>query len=102
VYTPPLSNIPNRMRVKACVRKSDDTTRGVTLILDTILAELKRERDRLHRAISALEGTAPRRGRPKKTEVALVRPRRRMSAAARRRISEAKRKWWAEHKRKSA
>jgi hypothetical protein len=29
-----------------------------------ILAELKAERDRLHRAIAALEGTAPRRGRP--------------------------------------
>jgi hypothetical protein len=52
----------------------------------TILAELKIERDRLRRAISALEGTAPRRGRPKKTEVAVARPKRTMSAAARRRI----------------
>lgn len=71
------------------------------MILDTILAELKNERDRLHRAISVLEGTAPRRGRPKKNAQApTVRRRRRMSAEARRRISEAKRKWWAERKKK--
>jgi hypothetical protein len=44
------------------------------LTLDTILAELKRERDRLDRAIRALEATAPRRGRRKQTEV-VVRPR---------------------------
>lgn len=68
--------------------------------LDTILAELKAERDRLQRAVAALEGTAPRRGRPKKTQIPTVRRRRRMSAEARRRISEAKRKWWAERKKK--
>jgi len=68
----------------------------------TILAELKSERDRLHRAISALEGTAPRRGRPKKTQIATARRHRRMSAEARRKISEFKRKWWSQHKRKSA
>ena len=68
----------------------------------TILAELKSERDRLHRAISALEVSAPRRGRPKRTQVATVRRGRRMSAEARRKISEFKRKWWAQRKRKSA
>jgi hypothetical protein len=66
--------------------------------LNTILAELKTERDRLQRAIAALEGTTPRRGRPKKAQIATVRRRRRMSAAARRRIGEAKRKWWAQRK----
>jgi hypothetical protein len=70
------------------------------VILDTILAELKAERGRLHRAIVALEGTAPRRGRPRKTEVAIVRRRRQMSADARRRIGEAKRKWWAARKKR--
>lgn len=69
---------------------------------ESILHELRAERDRLHRAISALEGTVPRRGRPKNTEVAVVHPRRRMSAEARRKISEFKRKWWAQRKRKSA
>jgi hypothetical protein len=63
-----------------------------------ILAELKAERDRLHRAIAALEGTAPRRGRPPKATGATVRRRRRMSAEARRRVSAGMRKWWAGRK----
>jgi hypothetical protein len=65
---------------------------------DTILAELKAARGRVHEAIIALEGTAPRRGRPKKAAVVPVRRRRRMSAEARRRIGEAKKAWWARHK----
>jgi hypothetical protein len=71
--------------------------------LATILAELKTERDRLQRAITALEGTAPRRGRPKKGQIGIVRRRRRrMSAEGRRRIGEAKRKWWAARKKQEA
>lgn len=70
------------------------------MMLDTILTELKSERDRLHRAITALEGTAPRRGRPRRAKTAIARPKRRMSAEARRKISEAKRKWWAARKKK--
>jgi hypothetical protein len=70
------------------------------LPIDTILSELKAERDRLNRAIAALEGidrepssTAVRakgrkKGRPK------------MSAEARQRLSEAKKEWWAKRKRK--
>jgi hypothetical protein len=69
--------------------------------LATILVELKSERDRLHRAIRALEGTAPRRGRPKNAQIPTVRRRRRVSAEARRRISVAMRKSWAERKRKA-
>jgi len=71
------------------------------LTLDTILTELKAERDRLNQAIAALEGTtAAGRGRKKaqKTEKPSRRP---MSAAARKRLSEAKRKWWRERKRKA-
>jgi len=71
------------------------------LTLDTILTELKTERDRLNQAIAALEGaTAAGRGRKKARNTEKPR-RRQMSAAARRRISEAKRKWWAERKKKT-
>jgi hypothetical protein len=72
------------------------------LTLETILTELKSERDRMNRAIAALEGTSaagpagsksPRKAAPRK--------RKRMSAEARGRISDAKRKWWAERKKKS-
>ena len=68
-----------------------------------ILAALKSERDRLDRAILALEGGNGRRG-PRRRAVALgvaavrVRRRRRMSAAARRKISEMMKKRWAERK----
>lgn len=69
-----------------------------------ILAELKSERDRLDRAISALEGGNGRRG-PRRRAMALGvvavgarRRRRHMSAAARRKISEMMKKRWAERK----
>lgn len=75
--------------------------------LDSILAELKREWNRLGRAIEALEGSgAPkRRGRkPGSASLQTVprngRRRRHMSAAARRKISEMMKKRWAERKRK--
>jgi hypothetical protein len=68
------------------------------LTLDSILTTLKGERDRLRRAIAILEGTAPRRGRPRKVQTAAVRPKRHMSAAARRRMSETMRQWWARKK----
>lgn len=82
------------LRVRPRKREKQPVTRA------NILVELKSERDRLHRAISALEGNAPRRGRPKKAQVAIAPRGRRMSAESRRRISEAKRKWWAERKKK--
>jgi hypothetical protein len=78
------------------------------LRLDSILAELKSERDRLDRAISALEGGNGRRGRPRKAiakaevPAAPRRRRRHMSAAARKKISEMMKKRWAERKKKAA
>ncbi len=75
--------------------------------IQSILADLKRERDRLHSAITALEGPGPRRrGRPKGSgkstaAPAAKRPRRHMSAAARKRISEMMKQRWAERKRKA-
>jgi len=76
--------------------------------IQSILADLKRERDRLNSAIAALEGTGPRRrGRPagsgagSSTASGTRRPRRHMSPAARKRISEMMKQRWAERKRKS-
>ena len=69
------------------------------MTLEAILDQLKSERDRLDRAIAALQGTAvDPRGRRRKAQQGRKRGRRRMSAAARKRISEFKRKWWAERK----
>ena len=75
--------------------------------LEGILAELRSQRARLDRAISALEGTAGpsarRRGRPPKAASTTGRQgRRHMSAAARKRISEATKARWAKWKGKSA
>ena len=76
--------------------------------LESILAELRSERARMDHAISALEGlvgpSAPRRGRPPKSQTtrATRQKRRTMSAAARKRISEAMKQRWAKRKDKSA
>lgn len=78
--------------------------------IQSILSDLKRERERLDRAITALEGPGTeqrRRGRPAGSRnaasapAASGRPRRHMSAAARKRISEMMKQRWAERKRKS-
>ena len=71
--------------------------------IQNILGDLKRERERIDRAIAALEGlgSARRRGRPVGSKSAAKRPRRHMSAAARRRISEMMKQRWAERKRKA-
>ena len=69
--------------------------------VQNILGDLKRERERIDRAISALEGlgSGRRRGRPVGSTAA-KRPRRHMSAASRKRISEMMKQRWAERKRK--
>lgn len=75
--------------------------------IQNILAQLKRERERLDAAIAALEGSGPRRrGRPagsgaSSSSASARRPRRHMSAAARKRISEMMKRRWAERKRKA-
>jgi len=64
--------------------------------LEGIVTQLRAERNRLDQAIAALEGTAPRRGRPPKP---LAGGKRRvMSAAARKRISAAMKARWAARK----
>jgi len=74
--------------------------------IHNILDDLKRERERIDRAIAALEGlgaAAPRRrGRPAGSgKGATGRPRRHMSAASRKRISEMMKQRWAERKKKA-
>ena len=68
--------------------------------LDSILSDLKAERNRLSRAIDALEETAV-----STTEDVAAQVKRtsgkvyKMSAEARKQISDAKKKWWAKRKR---
>lgn len=70
--------------------------------IQSILADLKSERERIDRAISALEGIGGRGpGRPAGKTGAGRRGRRHMSASARKRISEMMKLRWAERKRKS-
>src|SRR5271165_5755104 len=72
--------------------------------IQTIVSDLKAERNRIDQAISALEGlasTARRRGRPPKATTTGGK-RRSMSPAARKRISEAMKQRWAKWKGKSA
>src|SRR5580700_914476 len=59
--------------------------------INEIVAELTAGRTRIDQAIAALEGSRPRRGRPRK---------RTMSPAARKRISAAMKLRWAQRKRK--
>jgi hypothetical protein len=70
--------------------------------IQSLLSDLKAERNRIHQAISAIEGlfslSSPRRGRPPKAKpaaAALGKKRHGMSAAARKRISDAMKKRWA-------
>lgn len=74
--------------------------------LEKIVAELKQERDRLERAIAALEGVgrvAPVAKRGSTATATKTRNKRGgMSAATRKRLSEALKKRWAERRKKSA
>ena len=71
--------------------------------IQNILGDLKRERERIDRAIAALEGlgSGRGRGRPVGSTAAAKRSRRHMSAASRKRISEMMKQRWAERKKKA-
>jgi hypothetical protein len=75
--------------------------------IQTIVKELKRERDRLNRAIVALEGTdlpvTPRKSSPA-SNVATPPPkkRRRLTAEGRKRLSDSMKKRWAEKRKKTS
>ena len=71
-----------------------------------IVSELKRERDRLNRAIAALEGTdVVRTGSAKSAAPTLVirkaKKGRHLTAEGRKRLSEMMKKRWAERRKKS-
>ena len=72
--------------------------------LVAIVSELKRERDRLNRAIAALEGTDGARTASEKlaapTLVKAKKGGRRLTAEGRKRLSEMMKKRWAERRRK--
>ena len=79
--------------------------RKVSMDIQTIVSDLKYERNRIDQAISALEGLtspAPRRGGPPKAGHRLAGNVARMSIAARKRIAEAMKQRWAKWKGKSA
>jgi hypothetical protein len=87
------NSIQNRKRLK-----------GGIVDLVAIVSELKRERDRLNRAIAALEGTdGARTGSEKHAAPTLVKAKkggRRLTAEGRKRLSEMMKKRWAERRRK--
>ncbi len=73
--------------------------------ITTILAELKRERDRLSRAIAVLEGTDVAKSSPGKSAAPTLINRKgkkgsRLSAEGRKRLSEMMKKRWAERRKK--
>ena len=75
-----------------------------------IVAELKSERDRLSRAIEALEGSGPRKYAARVPKIAVApamadmpatsKKGGRLTAAGRKRLSEAMKKRWAERRKK--
>ena len=77
--------------------------------IDQILHLLIAERDKLNRAIEALQGSAKRRGRPPKNQSATVAPvaaaptrkRRRQSAAQRKAQAERMKAYWAAKRKKT-
>jgi hypothetical protein len=77
--------------------------RNYLMDANRILSDLRAERDRIDRAIAAIEGLnstgGRRRGRPPKA-VATRRRRGRMSAAARRKLSRLLKQRWAQGKMK--
>jgi len=73
--------------------------RGETLDIQTIIAELTAERDRLNQAIAALQGNG--RGRRSIAKSRNGR-KRQLTAAQRKRIGDAMRKRWAARKQKTA
>ena len=78
--------------------------------MDQILYLLIAERDKLNRAIEALQGPAKRMGRPRKNQSATVAPvvaaptrkRRRQSAAQRKAQAERMKAYWAAKRKKQA
>jgi hypothetical protein len=68
-----------------------------------IVSELKTERTRIERAITALEGLSPNGAvSPQQTKAASTRKRGGLTAAGRKRLSEVMKKRWAERRKKAS
>jgi hypothetical protein len=88
----------NSIQNRTCIK-------GGIVDIVAIVSELKRERDRLNRAIAALEGTdGARTGSEKRGAPTLVKAKkgRHISAEGRKRLSEMMKKRWAERRRKGS
>jgi hypothetical protein len=81
--------------------------------LESIVSELKQERDRINRAIAALDGTGARRNGSKATNAGIparkslsarshVSRKHHLTAAGRKRLSVLMKKRWAERRRKAS
>ena len=71
--------------------------------IESILSELKSERQRIDQAIAALEGiTRPVPSTPAPAAKRSYRRRRKLTAEGRQRLSEAKKAWWANKKGKGS
>ena len=70
--------------------------------LNSIVADMKKERDRLGRAIAALVGIGPAKGKrgPKGAPAGKRKKRKGLTAAGRKRLSELMKKRWAERRKK--
>jgi hypothetical protein len=75
------------------------------MLVDQILHLLIGERDKLNRAIEALQGSAKRRGRPPKNPLTAAAPvakkRKRQSAARRKAQAERMKAYWAAKRKKA-
>jgi len=69
--------------------------------VDHIIALLIEERDKLNRAIEALQGSAKRQGRPPAAVAAVAPKRKRRSAAQRRAQGERMKAYWAAKRKKA-
>ena|SRR5437764_1361775 len=84
------------------VLQSKQSIGGETLDRTQILQALRAERQRIEQAIAALEGTRRAPSRPRSLDESPLKPKRRMSAAAKKKISVANKKRWAAWRKENA
>lgn len=75
---------------------------GENMNIDQILSELKSERDRLSRAIEALEGAKATRSTVRRAGRPVRRRKNRLTPEGRRRLSQMMKRRWAERRKRAA
>jgi DNA-binding MarR family transcriptional regulator len=90
--------VPQRL----CMVNSGAFAIGENMDIERILSDLKKERDRLTRAIDALEDKTRVRAVRRSKRVSARRRKRRLTPEGRKRLSEMMKKRWAERRRKAA